>query len=273
MLGQAERIIQLNNFMQSLKESGEQSKIVSFTSGKGGTGKSFLASNIAMDLALKDKKVLLIDLDINLANQHTLFNISTKKTLYHYLTFNQELEDIIQKSNIHENLSLILGESGRLDHPRLNEDRAKFLMLDLKQLTTKFDLILLDTSSGIENGSLQLLLKSDQIVLVTTPEPTSVMDGYVIFKMLKANGCTASSNVIVNKCFSSEEAIEAFENLEKATKHFLNKDLNFLGEITFSEDVVRSIQAQNLIIQTAKSPNICSQINQISSKLKITTLG
>jgi flagellar biosynthesis protein FlhG len=273
MLGQAERIIQLNNYINPQKDVGEKPKIISFTSGKGGTGKSFLASNIAMDLALNNIKILLIDLDLNLANQHALFNISTNKTLYHYLTYNQDLQDLIQRSNVHSNLSLILGESGKIDHPGLNEDRAKFLISDLKQLSMKFDLILLDTSSGITNGSIQLLLKSDQIILVTTPEPTSVMDGYVIFKLLKANGGNIPSSVIVNKSFNEKEAIEAFQNLEKATKHFLNKDLDYLGEITFSADVVRSIQEQNLIIQTSKSPSICHQIKQISSKLKKTTLG
>jgi len=145
--------------------------------------------------------------------------------------------------------------------------------MELKSLSKNFDVVILDTASGIEEGTLQLLLKSDEIILVTTPEPTSVMDGYVIFKLLKANGCKATSNVIVNKCFNKKEAFEAYHNLKKATKHFLKKDINLLGEISFSEDVVKSIQSQSLIKQNPDSHGIFDQITQISSKLKITTIG
>ena len=271
MLGQAERLYQLNSLIKPKLQNKNSTKIFSITSGKGGTGKSFVASNLALELAREGKRVLLVDLDINLANQNVLFNLSTQKTIYHYLTYNQKLEDTIHRYN--ENLHIIFGESGKLDHPQLNEVRVIALFDDLRALSEDYDIILLDTSSGADNSIIQLLLKSDEIIFVTSPEPTSVMDVYVLFKLLKSNGSDISSNIIVNKCFTKSDGQEAFENLEKATKHFLKIDINYLGELSFSEDVIRSIQNQIPIVHSEKVTPVSDQIKQISSKLRITAIG
>lgn len=271
MLGQAERLYELNSLFKPKAKIRNNCKIISIASGKGGTGKSFIASNIASELADDGKRVLLVDLDLNLANQNVLFNRSIKKTIYHYLTFNQKLEDAIHIYN--DNLHIIFGESGKLDHPKLNEERVLTLIADLRKLSENYDAIILDTSSGADNSIIQLLANSDEIIFVTSPEPTSVMDVYVLFKLLKNNGAEVTSNVIVNKCFAKRDAEEAFENLEKATKHFLKMEVNYLGELSFSEEVIKSIQNQTPIIQSVKQTLVSDQIKQISSKLRIPTIG
>lgn len=271
MVGQAKRLYQLNNLFKIDADTEMGSKIISITSGKGGTGKSFVASNIALDLANEGSKVLLIDLDINFANQNVLFNISSKKTLYHYLTYNHDLEDIIYKYS--ENLSLILGESGKVDHPKLGEERAILLMNEIKSLSSDFDVILIDTSSGLSDGSLQILLKSDEIVIVSTPEPTSVMDAYVVLKMLKSNDLNATKNVIFNKCVDDIIGNEAYENLEKAIKHFLKTEVKHIGNVSFSNEIMQSIQDQSPLILSNNSSIISSQIRSISDKLRIPTIG
>lgn len=271
MLGQAKRLYELNGLLKRKPSVDNGTKIISITSGKGGTGKSFIACNLASELARNGSKVLLVDLDINMSNQGVFFNLTPRDTIYHYLTYNKSIEDIIIPYS--DNLHLILGESGKLDHPALNEDKVNLLVNDLKDLSDKYDVIIFDTASGVESGNVQLLLKSDEIVIVTSPEPTSVMDAYVIFKLLKSNGVNQKANVIVNKCFDEKSAIETFENLESATKHFLKTEINYLGKLSFSEDVVRSIQEQKPIIESKKSKNISLQIAEISSKLRKTTIG
>lgn len=271
MLGQAKRLYELKGLLNPKAKASNAAKIISITSGKGGTGKSFIACNMASELARKGSKVLLVDLDINMSNQSVLFNITPRNTIYHYLTYNKTIEDIVTPYS--ENLHLILGESGKLDHPSLNEDKVKLLVNDLRDLSEQYDIIIFDTASGIDSGNVQLLLKSDEIVIVTSPEPTSVMDAYVIFKLLKSNGVDQRANVIVNKCFDDKSALETFENLESATKHFLKTDINYLGKLSFSEDVVRSIQDQTPIIESKRSQSISSQIEEISSKLRKTTIG
>jgi len=271
MLGQAKRLYQLNSLINSEAESEPGCRIISITSGKGGTGKSFVASNIAIDLAKKGSKVLLIDLDINFANQNVLFNITTQKTLYNYLTYNENLEDVIHHYT--DGLSLIFGESGKMDHPKLSEERANLFMNELKSLSSDYDIILIDTSSGLADGTLQILLKSDEIIVVSTTDPTAVMDAYVILKLLKSNDSSIPSNIIINKCLDNHAGIEAFENLEKATKHFLKTEISHLGNLSFSEDVMQSIQDQTPIIKSNSSHKLSVQISQISDKLRIPTIG
>lgn len=271
MLGQAERLYQLNGLLKENALPANGCKIISITSGKGGTGKSFVASNIAVELSNNGYKVLLLDLDLNFANLNVMFNASSKKTLYHYLTFNRNLEDLIYKYS--KNLHLILGESGKIDHPKFNVERANILIEELRILSENYDVIFLDTASGADQGTIQILLKSDEIILVTTPEPTSVMDAYVIFKLLKNNGSKVIRNVVINKCFKEGEAEEAFGNLEKATNHFLKTEINYLGKITFSKNIIASIQSQNPIINTKNSSEISNQFTAIINKLRIPTSG
>jgi flagellar biosynthesis protein FlhG len=271
MLGQAERLYQLNGLFKENVLQTEGCKIISITSGKGGTGKSFLASNLAAELSNTGSKVLLLDLDLNFANLNVMFNASSKKTLYHYLTYNQNLEDLIYEYS--QNLHLVLGESGKIDHPKFNEERANILIEELRILSENYDVIILDTASGADQGTIQLLINSDELILVTTPEPTSVMDAYVIFKLLKSNGSRVIKNVVINKCFKDGEAEEAFGNLEKATNHFLKTDINYLGELSFSEEIVKSIKAQNPIVDTKNSLKISRQFTSIINKLRIPTSG
>jgi flagellar biosynthesis protein FlhG len=270
MIGQAERLYQLNSLTDRSKEQ-NKSKIISVTSGKGGTGKSFVASNLALQLSRQGLNVLLIDLDINLANQNVLFNITKKMTLYHYMIYNKSLEDLFY--NYSENLDIILGDSGKIDHPKLTEDKVRRLISDIKSLDAQYDTVIFDTSSGIENGTLELLLNSDEILLVATPEPTSIMDGYVMLKLLKNNGSKLKPNIVINKCFDENDGIEAFNNLETATQHFLKTNINYLGNLSFSHEVIKSIRDQKPLVESIDHSQLTDQFQQISSKFRIPTIG
>ncbi|MBK7980572.1 MAG: AAA family ATPase [Ignavibacteriae bacterium] len=271
MLGQAKRLYELNSLLHANEEVKETTKIISFTSGKGGTGKSFLCSNLAFQLSDEGKKILIVDLDINLSNIGTFFNIHSKKNLFHYLNYDYNLDEVVH--NYSENLDMILGDSGKIDHPEFTEEKINLFMNELRIISPKYDYIFFDTSAGVNKSMLHLLNYSDDVIIVTSAEPTSVMDGYVIIKMLKNFGYKSKINVIVNKTFEENEGFTAFENLQKASDHFLKLGINYLGEISFSKEVVKSIQNQIPIVKSNNSSGITSQINQIASKIKIQTIG
>ena len=271
MLGQAKRLFELNSLLEEPKSEKDGAKIISVSSGKGGTGKSFVSSNVAVALAEAGSKVLLIDLDLNFANLSTMLNVNPKQNIYHYLTYNKSLSDVITKHS--NNLNLILGESGKIDHPKFSFEKSEMFLSELRKISDQYDFIIVDTASGIDNGSLNCLINSDEIILVTTPEPTSIMDGYVILKMLKNNGANNSINVIINKCFEEDDAVKTFENLDKAVKHFLKKEISYLGKINFSQEVIRSIQNQSLLKKENKNSEVAHQIEKISSKFEKQTNG
>ena len=271
MLGQAERLYELNSLTQTKTENSVRAKILSVVSGKGGTGKSFVASNLAYQLASSGKKVLLVDCDINMSNQEIFFNTSSRNTLYHYLLYNQNLDDVIYKHT--NNLHLIFGESGKIDHPNLLNDRIKNLFIDLENLSEIYDVILLDTASGSSSGTIQLIKECDEILFVISPEPTSVMDAYVVMKMLKSEGSVPKAQVVVNKSFNRDEAIESFENLNLAVNHFLNLEMNYLGELPFSEQVISSIRSQKLFSEVFHKHIISKKFHEFSRLLKIPTIG
>ena len=271
MLGQAKRLFELNSLFSQNESDSKGARIISFSSGKGGTGKSFVSSSIALTLTEQGKKVLLIDLDLNFSNLHTFFNLNTKKSIYHYLTYNKSLSEIIEKHS--NNLHLILGESGKIDHPVLTAEKSELLLSELKNLSSEYDYILVDTPSGIENGILNFLVNSHEVILVVTPEPTSIMDSYVILKLLKLNGAKNSLKTIVNKCFTKEEGSVTFNNLEKAVKHFLKINVNYLGEIDFSEKIVKAIQNQTIVNLHKDSSKISKQVRKISLSLQKQTIG
>lgn len=271
MLGQAKRLFELNSLLNEPKLKNDGAKIISVSSGKGGTGKSFVSTNIAVALAETGNKVLLIDLDLKFANLSTMLNVNPKQNIYHYLTYSKSLSDVI--TSYSKNLSLILGESGKIDYPTFNFEKSKLFLNELKNISIQYDFIIVDTASGIDSGSLNILINSDEIILVTTPEPTAVMDGYVILKMLINNGANNSINVIINKCFDGNEAIKTFESLEQAVKHFLKKEISYLGKINFSQKVIQSIQDQLPFKQASKNSKIINQIEKITSKFKKQTNG
>lgn len=271
MLGQAKRIIELNDLIHLNDFEENNSKFISITSGKGGTGKSFVASNLAFNLSQNNLKVLLIDMDINLSNIGALLNISSKKNLYHYLNYQSSLEEIIYRYS--ENFDLIFGESGKIDHPKLTDEKINLLFSDIKHISDNYDVIIFDTASGAENSTLNIISKSDEVILVTTPEPTSIMDAYVILKMLNLAKFKGLKKIIINKCFEENEGEKAFNNLEMAVKHFLKIDINYLGSIQFSTDVIKSIKDQSLLMKYNESSIINNQIKEISSKFLIHAIG
>ncbi|MBK8945031.1 MAG: AAA family ATPase [Ignavibacteriae bacterium] len=271
MLGQAKRLYELSNLFHAKNEVKESTKIISFTSGKGGTGKSFICSNLSFQLSEEGKKVLLVDLDINLSNIGAIFNVHSKKNLYHYLNYDYDLDEII--FNYSENLDIILGESGRIDHPEFTEEKINLFLSELKIISAKYDYVLFDTSAGINKSTLQILQNSNEIIIVTSSEPTSVMDGYVIVKMMKSLGFESEINIVVNKTFEKHEGIIAFENLQKAVDHFLKSKIKYLGEVSFSKEVIQSIKDQIPLCKSKKTSEISNQLQEISSKIKIQTIG
>ncbi len=262
MTGQAERLFELNKLRNSGTALGN-AIIASFSSGKGGTGKSFVALNFSIRLAARGKKVLLIDFDLNFSNLNIMMNLRPAETLYHFLKSKLLLKDIIY--NYDTNLDLIFGDSGRVDFPEMNEEKSKGFVNIIRQNSAGYDYIVFDNASGLSPFTRAVIESADVNILVTTPEPTSVMDAYVVIKHLKVKECISKKLLVVNKCLQKDDSEKAYLNLKKAAEHFLKTEIEFLGGIDFSKEVMASIQSQEPFCTVFKGNSISIQLDKLVS--------
>ena len=264
MLGQAERLFELKRLQDNITKSKSQ-KIFAFTSGKGGTGKTFLSLNLAYSLAEEGSKVLFIDLDSNLSNANIMLNVVAIKTLYDFITEKKLLKDVITVFN--PNLHFVFGDSGKLNYPEAQENIISKLYNQLISLQKNYDFIFLDTGSGAGSDIVNILLRADSVILVSSPEPTSVMDSYVMLKLLNASNYPGDKLIIVNKNIEQDDGQVTFNNLSTAAGHFLKESLIHLGSVQFDVMASRTIMNQELVVEKYPETMLSSQIRSIGKSI------
>ncbi len=261
MYGQAERLLELKR-LEAEESSGSGKKIFAFTSGKGGTGKTFLSLNIAYALSEK-KKVLFIDLDQNLSNANIMINEAPEKTLFNFFSGKNLLRELISKT--YPGLHFIFGDSGKLGYLNRKNNSINQLFNQLSEIEREYDFILIDTGSGAGEDVFSILLNSDVSVIVTNTEPTAIMDAYVMLKLLNGYSYGGEKAVIINKRIDEADGKSAFNNLELAASHFLNEKLNLLGTIDFDRAVSESIVSQKLLLKSNPLSQVGKQIFEIAN--------
>ncbi len=260
------QLSKLSNILKlDRNEDSVENNFITFTSGKGGTGKTFLSVNIAHTLAYSGYKILFVDFDSNLSNAHVLLNVSAKRTILDYFRGTSLLENVIETTG--ENIDFIFGDNGRLDYPKINIDVIARFINDLSPIGNNYNFVIIDTGAGINNEIIYLLGKSLMNVFVSTPEPTAIMDSYAVLKLLAGGNYKAENYLIVNNCDSEMQAKNAAQNLNAALQHFLNISISNLGFVNFDPLVRRSIIDQNLFVGAYPDSPVCSQINSICAAL------
>ncbi len=263
MDSQATRLIELFN-LKKRDSAANSAKIVSVISGKGGTGKSFFALNFAAQLAKRKKKILLIDFDYNFANLHLFLNKTVANPLSEFFLDRLSLTELIEHYS--EYLDIIFGDSGFDSNAQINEEKIERTFFSIEKLADKYDYIILDSAAGGNDMTLRQISYSDYNIIVTLPEPTSIMDAYVILKYCAVNELKPFNTIVINKSDSKEEGNTAFSNLNSAVTHFLSIDVKLLGLVSNSDLVTKSIKSQKLLSITAPTSQIISEISEIAER-------
>lgn len=217
------------------------SKIITIASGKGGVGKTNFTVNLGIALAKLGKRVTIIDADLGLANVDVLFGIVTKYNLSNVLKDEVPVQEIIVKGPY--NINIISGGSGIMDLIDLSSDQLDKLIGILSHFNSISDYILIDTGAGISKSVLSFVDAASDVMLVITPDPTSITDAYALIKNIVKDE-TKAIKLIINRIESNEEGDEVFGKLQQAVNRFLNREVENMGYIFEDSNIKRSVRKQ-----------------------------
>lgn len=217
-------------------------KTISIISGKGGVGKSNIALNFSLELMNQGKKVIIFDLDVGMGNIHILLGLQPDKTIIDLLNENLSIYDVIAYGP--EGLAYIAGGTGLTGFLELTEDRKNHFYMQYNELVQMYDYIIFDMGAGVTQDSLFFILASDESIVVTTPEPTSITDAYSMVKQIVNHGGEMPIHIILNRAISQKEGIAALRRFQHVIKQFLHIQTNGMGVIPEDQIVTQAVLQQ-----------------------------
>jgi|GEM_PF-175106 len=240
-------------------------RIITISSGKGGVGKTSLSVNLATALAQSDRKVLLLDADLGLANANILLNFTPEQSLDDVLKGRCHLSDILIPAM--DNLWVIPGSSGTAGMADTPAERLTALAREFESLPP-CDYLLIDTASGVADSLLKLAKASPEIILVMTPEPTSLTDGYALLKLLSQDGYRGSVEVVINSARSRAAALQAFEKFHGVANQYLGLAVRMLGHVPYDAKFPESVREQRPLVITHPNAPASSAIIKLADSLQ-----
>lgn len=247
-------------------------RIIAITSGKGGVGKTFVSANLAAALTRRGQRVLVLDADLGLANLDVVLNLHPKITLHDVFTGKATLENAIITAP--GGFSVVLAGSGMVEYSRLTpEVRNQFLSV-VQALTPRFDVILLDTGAGISDVVLFSISLASEVLIVATPEPTSLTDAYAAIKVLAMQQKRQHVRIIVNQTARPGDGRAITSQLQQVVERFVNTEsgkpvrLLHMGDIPADPAVRETVMRRQLLLQHAPGCPAGLAISQLAGKVE-----
>lgn len=264
---------QAEQLRKLVKQGGSQQKnlarVITVTSGKGGVGKSSISVNLAIELARMGKRVLIMDVDFGLANIEVMLGIRPEYNLADMMFRGKSLADIVIKGP--EGIGFISGGSGIHELTSLTREQIVNLTMRLVELDEMADIVIIDTGAGIADAVLEFVSASTEVLLVATPEPTSITDAYALLKTLYRKSEFSAENtrikVIANRVTSQNEGRELFEKINLVVKKFLKFGMEYLGDIPQDEQVSKAIIRQKPVVLSAPDSGAGKALRKLATKL------
>ena len=248
-----------------------KTRIITVTSGKGGVGKTNVATNMAIAYAKLGKKVIVIDADLGLANVNVMMNLIPKFNLYHVIRKQKKMSEIILDTEY--GIKLIAGASGFSKIANMTEDERNSFIGELYALSDA-DIIIIDTSAGVSRNVLGFVAAADEVVIVTTPEPTSITDAYGIIKIIatEVDNLNINLKMIVNRVSSAMEGKRVADRMTQIAAQFLNLKVEYLGFIYEDALVSQSVLRQKPFIVADPKGKASVCLNHIVARIEKTEL-
>lgn len=235
-----------NIIKQQEQKQVSSSRVITVTSGKGGVGKSNTAINLALQFKRMGKRVIILDADFGLANIEVMFGVIPQYNLSDIMYKGKELKEIIMQGP--EGVGFISGGSGIAKMVNLDSEQIKRLVYKMAELEKMADVVIIDTGAGISPSVLEFVAASAEVILVTTPEPTSITDAYALLKALNMfpgfERDDTHIRVLCNRVNSESEGQILYEKMSMLVDRFLNINLSMLGCIPQDYLVTKSVMKQ-----------------------------
>lgn len=242
-MNQADDLLQLN---RSWSSHVGRLRTIAISSGKGGVGKTNVVLNLGVALARKKVRVGILDADFGLGNIDIMLGIDPERDINDLLEERALLEEILVKRS---GLSIIPATSGIQSLTHLSPRQESVLFRELRKLEKLVDLLIIDTGAGISDNVISLLLSADEVFLVVSPEPTSIVDAYAVVKVVGEIDPGKPFSVVANFVSGEAEAAEIFLKLSRATQKFLGKSLDYLGAVQRDPNVTDAVRAQCPVLE------------------------
>ncbi|MBS0444443.1 MAG: MinD/ParA family protein [Proteobacteria bacterium] len=251
---------------------GPRARSLAVTSGKGGVGKTMLSANLAAALARQGERVLVLDADLGLANLDVVLNLYPKITLHDVFTGKADLDEAILPAP--GGFSVLLAGSGLVEYSRLTPEVREQLVGILERVKPRYDRILIDTGAGISDVVLYAVSLADEVLIVATPEPTSMTDAYATIKVLATQYARQQIRMVVNQSGRPGEGRAVRGQLQLVVDRYVSPQLagaavklDLLGEIPVDPSVREAVQRRELLMQALPGSAAAQAITQIATKL------
>ncbi|MFO8043283.1 MAG: MinD/ParA family protein [Alkalispirochaeta sp.] len=267
MTDQAETLREIMRQREHGSESGRNTRIITIASGKGGVGKTNVATNLALAYGALGQKVILMDADLGLANVNVVLGIIPKYNLYHVIRKQKTMSDILMDTEY--GIQIVAGASGFAKIANLSEEERHGFIDELQHLSDA-DVIIIDAGAGVSNNVLAFVAAADEAIIVTTPEPTAITDAYGIIKIIatEIDNLNLGLKLIVNRVKSVTEGKKVSERVINIAGQFLNLKIDYLGYVYDDPAVQQAVIKQKpfIIMDPRSKASIC--IHQIAGRLE-----
>lgn len=247
----------------------ENTRVFTITSGKGGVGKSNMAVNLAVWFQKMGKRVIILDADFGLANVEVMFGTIPNYNLSDLIFGGKSIRDIITKGP--EGIGFISGGSGVIGLNNLSKEQIAYLVRNLTMLNDLCDVLIIDTGAGVSDQVLEFVLASPEVILVTTPEPSSLTDSYALMKALynnpKFSKINTTVHLVANRVSSEQEGRAVYKKISSVVEKFLDGDVDFIGMVPQDSTLERAVRNQKVVSLENPTCNSAKAFEDIANKL------
>ena len=248
-----------------------KTRIIAVTSGKGGVGKTNVATNMGIAYAQMGKKVIVIDADLGLANVNVILNVIPQYNLYHVIKKQKKMSEIIIDTAY--GIKLIVGASGFSKIANMEESEREEFIKEMYALSD-VDIIIIDTGAGVSKNVLSFVAAADEVLIVTTSEPTAITDAYGIIKVIatEVENMKLNLKMVINRVDSAAEGKKIADRMISIAAQFLNLKIEYLGFIYNDSAVSKAVLQQKPFIISEPNGKAAVCLKHIVARLEKTEI-